>query len=406
MMISESDRRAVRTAWIGWAALFIVTASIIAAGSSRTVVPAYRIASLHWLAGQGLYDGMGVGGFVYLPQAAILFVPFALLPVVAGEVLWRLFNIGVFAIGIRGFSRLAGGRSETELFPLMTLVTLPLTWDCARNGQATVAMTGLMLLAVVDLTRRHWWRATLWLALSVSLKPLAVVLALLVLAIDRAMTWRMILAAIAVALLPFLMQHSSYVLDQYASFLHNTTTAAHVGVVKQGWAHLFSALRVLGMDVPERFQTLVRLGAAAGTLGLYGMVRRRFDPVRSAVSVFTLAVVYLVLFSPRTENNTYMLLGPAVALFLGEAILIEKRYVTGVLLSGLALGMLIGRMLQRTLAPQAEAIWLSPLLATGFAAYLLVRLFTDPMRREDRNGEDSAVPQAASPVDTADTDQV
>ena len=28
---------------------------------------------------------------------------------------------------------------------MMTLVAIPLTWDCARNGQATLALTGLML---------------------------------------------------------------------------------------------------------------------------------------------------------------------------------------------------------------------------------------------------------------------
>jgi hypothetical protein len=345
-----------------------------------------------------------VGGFVYFPQAAILFMPFALLPVVAGEVLWRLVNIGVFAFGLRGFSRLAGERSGTDLFPLMTLVTLPLTWDCARNGQATLIMTGLMLLAVVDVASHRWWRATFWLALSVSLKPLAIVLILLIVAIDRSMTWRMLLAATVVTLLPFMTQHTSYVLNQYAACLDNTTTAAHIGVVRQGWAHMFSALRVMGVDVPERFQTMVRLGAAVGTLALCGVARRRFDAARSAVYVFSLAAVYLVLFSPRTENNTYMMLGPAVAVFLGEAILIEKRYRAGILLSGLALGMVSGRTLQRMLAPQVEAIWLSPLMATGFAVYLLVRLFTEPTRQADIKGQGIVAPHAACPGNPTDTD--
>jgi hypothetical protein len=83
--------------------------------------------------------------------------------VVAGEVIWRLVNIAVFAFGIFHFARLVGGSSGKGLFPLMTLVTLPLAWDCARNGQATLVITGLMLLAVVDIVRTRWWRAVLWL---------------------------------------------------------------------------------------------------------------------------------------------------------------------------------------------------------------------------------------------------
>src|SRR3990172_7891217 len=100
-MLLISDKQSERTAWLGWVALFLVTAAIIMAGSSRSVVSAYRTAALSWFAGQGLYDGSGVGGFVYFPQAAILFAPFAMIPQTMGEVFWRLVNLGVFAVGLR-----------------------------------------------------------------------------------------------------------------------------------------------------------------------------------------------------------------------------------------------------------------------------------------------------------------
>src|SRR5574342_1221038 len=209
-MVSLTSRCAVRYAWIGWAALFLMVASIIVSGTDRTVVPSYRIAALNWLAGRGLYDGTGVGGFVYFPQAAILFVPFALLPQALGEVLWRFIIIGTFAAGLRGFAALVGEKTRKELFPLMTLVAIPLAWDCARNGQATLIMTGFMILAVVDAARNHWWRATLWLALSVAIKPLAIVVVLLIAATDRPMTWRVLLGMIILALTPFATQHPSY----------------------------------------------------------------------------------------------------------------------------------------------------------------------------------------------------
>ncbi len=386
-MVSLGGKSAVRYAWIGWAVLFLVTAAMIVAGSNRTVVPSYRIAALNWLAGQGLYDGTGVGGFTYFPQAAILFVPFAMLPPAMGEALWRLVIIGVFALGILSFARLAGERPGKELFPLMTLVTIPLAWDCARNGQATLALTGLMLLSIVDVARGRWWRATLWLSLGVAVKPLAIVLVLLVMAIERPMTWRVLLGMIALALSPFVTQQPAYVLQQYAACLHNTTTAVHVGAVVQGWTSPFTALRVAGVDVPERIQTVIRLAAAAGTLGLCFVTRRRHDAARSAIFVFSLAVLYLMLFSPRTESNTYAMLGPAIAVFLARAFVIEKRFAAGILLGGIAAALLGSRLLERLLTPHADTSWVPPLMAACFAAYTLVRLFADPEMLSDNKGD-------------------
>jgi hypothetical protein len=180
----------MRSAWTAWAALFVATAAIIASGSARSVVPAYRLGAENWLAGRSLYDGLGVGGFVYLPQSAVLFIPFSLFSSVAGEVLWRLANIGVFAAGLLRFGRLGGERTGDLLFPLMSAVAVPLVWDCARNGQATLAMAGLMLLAVADMARASWWRAALWLALAAAVKPLVVVLILLAAAIEPSLRWR------------------------------------------------------------------------------------------------------------------------------------------------------------------------------------------------------------------------
>jgi len=382
--VSFYNRRAMWLAWTGWAALFLVVAAMIVSGTTRTAVPPYRLAALNWIAGQGLYDGTGVGGFVYFPQAAILFVPFALLPQAVSEILWRLIIIGTFAVGLRGFAALAGDKTEKELFPLMTLVAIPLAWDCARNGQATLIMTGFMLLAVVDSARSRWWRATLWLALGVAIKPLALVLVLLIAVIDRPMTWRVLLGMIALALSPFAVQHPLYVFQQYSACLQNMTTAAHVGVVAHGWTTPFTALRaVAGVDVPERIQTIMRLIGAAVTLGLCFFARRRFDATRSAVFLFSLAVLYLMLFSPRTENNTYAMLGPAIGVFLACAFLVEKRTGEGILLAAMVFTLASSRVIERLVAPRAEAIWLPPLVAACFAVYLLARFFREPMMQTD-----------------------
>jgi len=367
-----------RNAWVAWAVLFFIVAAIIVLGSHRTVVPTYRLSALDWLAGRPLYDGSGVGGFVYFPQAAILFIPLAWLPPMPGEVIWRLINIGAFAVGLRAFARLAAGKTREEMFPLMTAVAIPLAWDCARNGQATLAMTGLMLLAVVDVAQARWWRATLWLCLGIAVKPLMFVLALLLAAVVRPMTWRALLGVAVLALAPFLFQHPAYVFQQYSGCWQNTMTAAHVGVAVQGWTSPFVTLGFLGVDVPERVQTAIRLVAAVITWLASIFVWRRFDAARSAVFTFSMAAVYLMLFSPRTENNTYAMLGPAFAVFAVQSLLIEKQRVEGILLTGVALATAGSRTFGRLMAPGVEPVWLAPVLAVLFAAYLLVRILERP----------------------------
>ncbi len=360
-------------------------AVIIASGSSRTSVPAYREGAVYWMAGRTIYVDPGVGGFVYLPQSAILFIPFALLPVVAEEVLWRFVNIGVFALGIFHFAGLTSGHSEKKLFPLMTLVCLPLAWNCARNGQATLIMTGLMLLAVVDIARSRWWRATLWLSLAVAIKPLAIVLVLLAMAIHRPLSWRVPAGMLVTALVPFVTQHPAYVMEQYAVFWSNLTKSVHVGSVDLRWTTPFNALQVAGIVVPEKVQTLLRVIAAFGTLALCYWSRLRYDAARSAVFVFSLTVIYLMLFSPRTEGNTYAMLGPAIAAFLAGAFLIEQRPKEGIVLSCIALAILGSRSIEHMLTPRAGTSWLSPFMAVCFAVYLLVTFFAD---RKDRAEED------------------
>lgn len=379
-----SDSNAERSAWIAWIVLFLVTAAIIASGSGRTVVPAYHDGAVDWIAGKTLFAHTGVGGFIYLPQAAILFIPFALLPVAVGEVVWRLVNIGVFAFGILQFARLVRGNAGNGLFPLMTLVTLPMAWDCARNGQATLIITGLMLLAVIDIAQTRWWRVVLWLCLGVAIKPLVIVLALLVVVIDRPLSWRLLVGMLLTALFPFLTQHPGYVLQQYADFWSSLTKAVHVGAVDKGWTTPFNALQVIGVSVPEKAQTLLRLAAALGTLALCWLSRRRHDAVRSAVFVFSLSVVYLMLFSPRTENNTYAMLGPVIAVFLAGAFLVERNRSEGLLLCCMAGAILGGRVIERLLTPHAGTSWVSPLVAVCFTAYLMVKFFRDMQVQQEQ----------------------
>jgi len=95
-------------------------------------------------------------------------------------------------------------------------------------------------------------------------------------------------------------------------------------------------------------------------------------------------VAYLMLFSPRTENNTYAMLGPAIAVFLAGAYLAEQRPREGLVLVGIVSAIVGGRVIERLLTPHAGTSWLSPLMAACFTGYLLFRYFRDMQASQEQ----------------------
>ncbi|HUE17162.1 MAG TPA: glycosyltransferase family 87 protein, partial [Planctomycetaceae bacterium] len=309
---------------------------LILVGSDHSVLSAYRDAALQWFSDRDIYNNTG-HGFLYLPSAAILFAPFAKLPIAASEITWRVLTIGSFAIAIRRLSTFAGRGLAVDLFPLMTLAALPPALSCARNGQSTLIMTALMMLAVVDLAATESsgprrWSATLWLSLSLAFKPLSAVMILVVGALDRRMAWRLFVGVGLVLLFPFLTQPPHYVAAQYVKSLEMFRASSHCGMIEL-WAQPFSVLALMGVNVAESVQTLIRAAAAFAALFLCWQAQRRHRSVRAVEYLFSFSVLYILLLNPRTENNTYAMLGPAIGLFAAPWIGNSRHRVAVVFLS-------------------------------------------------------------------------
>jgi hypothetical protein len=81
-----------------------------------------------------------------------------------------------------------------------------------------------------------------------------------------------------------------------------------------------------------------------------------------------------MLFNPRTENNTYAMLGPAIAVFCGQALLVERRPKTAAALATSAIVILGSHQITRWITPPPRAVWLAPLVCTGFLAFLAYSL--------------------------------
>ena len=92
--------------------------------------------------------------------------------------------------------------------------------------------------------------------------------------------------------------------------------------------------------------------------------------------LFSFSALYILLFNPRTENNTYAMLGPAIGLFTARWIVLSRHRIAVAFLSLLVLFLAAGDELVRATSPPGEHIWLKPFLAILFLAYLVFHLFS------------------------------
>jgi hypothetical protein len=333
----------------------------------------YRDASLKWLKGEDLYNHTGKG-FIYLPQAALVYMPFAKLPLIS-EVLWRIFSVLVFIFSLWRMAGVVAPYLQKSFFIIASLVAIPIAHAAGLNGQMNLLATAVMLLAIVAVNEQAWWRASFYLVFSLALKPITLPLILLVGILYPRMLWRIGLGFIVLFLLPFLAQEPAYVVSQYQGAIQMLSEAAAVGsqAALYEWAQFFGLLSHLKIEFSAIVQDGIRLVAAAITLLLCAKAKKTFPKNKALLFIFAFAMSYLMLFNPRTENNTYVMLAPALGFFLAGAFLIEKKRLKALFYMIPALGLALAHEITRQFTPEHR--WLQPLVTLIFCATVIYDLY-------------------------------
>ncbi len=330
--------------WVVWAcfALLVLIARLDSGDTIENVFSVYRDAGLRWLNGQDLYPAQF--RFNYFPPSAVFFAAWTWLPFGLEGAIWRVANIAMFAFGVWKISSCGERPIPRTRFFIATVVTIVLSASAARYGQLTLAMSGLMMAAVADVEDGGaLWRAAIYVALAVALKPLAIVLALLLVTIYPRLLWRTTIALAVFFLLPFLFQHTDYVLRQYADIPAMLQIRSHQ---RYQWQHLFALLEKVGWAPTNVEQTIMTGTAAVFVLYLCWRVRQRAPAVGAALTMYGLATSYILLFGTATERNTYAMLAPVIGLGAAMAWQSKDRYLLG-LMSAMAWIMLLSHTLQR-----------------------------------------------------------
>lgn len=353
-------------AWIGFVVL-VVAVKFDVAPSAGNVFNIYREAAIRWSQGLDLYPADLY--FNYLPSAAVLFLPWTWLPFEIGGALWRAINLLVFALGLARVCDVLETRHGNQVvyFPIATLFAITMAWSAARYGQMTLAMAGLMMLAVASLQRGDNWRAALFLAVAIGLKPPAIVLALVVIAVFPGVRVPALFFSLAIVTLPFLFQSADYVFEQYRAVPEMLLARA-----TRIWPypHVFGLLDSIGISTIAGQRTIVRVTTGLLVLGACWRVRRSNLPPGVSYYLYALPAAYILLLGEGTEHNTYAMMAPIMGLAMALA-LHERRKGTVITLAAMWLITVLSHTLMRSLPNVPLMAMLKPLVCVGLMAVLI-----------------------------------
>lgn len=362
-------------AWGYWLLIFCaIGADVIRRPFKHTTTPTYRLASTQWWAGQDPYTFRNHDGFLYLPQAAVLFTPFTWGPLLLGEILWRLVVFGLFAYALVRLHEFFLSRrhdNPDKTFFILSLLAVPSALASLRNAQFDLPLAALLILGTAEIASARWNRAVFWLCLGLALKPLMVVPMLLFGALYWKLIPRLIVGLLIVFALPLLHWNPAFAAHEYVRCAQTLIWAT--GAHEPRYSDLGALLEHVSLYPPDWLKTAARLVFAVLFLGLGAAAVQRLNRLNAAWTVGALSAVYLMLFNPRTETCSYVFLGPFVASLALLYVLEKKRRWLSYALGLAALGFACDAV------PVVHGLtdrWLKPLLALLFLPVVLEYIFS------------------------------
>lgn len=305
--------------WVVYAGVISALVAVDPKGHSATLE--YQRATGNWWSAKTLYRSRN--GYLYFPQFAVIYTPFELLPDRVGEPLWRVTCIASLALALwAAASRLAPDK-RAAAFLVATVLVLPSSFASARNGQVNMPLAACFLLTALALARERWWGASVLLAITLALKPISLAPILLCGVLYPRLRWPLIVSLLVMAVAPLAHFSPPYAAGEYAAFARNLGQAGNPK--GQSWCDFAGMLRVFRVDLPSSLQLGIRALAGLLTLGLCWKARKGADALAAGFAILFLSTIYLMLFNPRTETNSYVMLGAFVAVWAAVEGLVCRR---------------------------------------------------------------------------------
>ena len=270
----------------------------------------YHVAH-NWLNSQNLYSG-GIWSFLYFPQSAILYIPYAILPFKVSEVAWRLTNVILLATCLWKIVNFTPISNRNKFCILLTLAGYTVAMGSLREGQMTITIAALLIYSITLLLNNKWWECSILLILAIAIKPISVIYVGTVFILYKPLRLKLIILFVLALILPFICQHPSYALQQYKNFylvIHNAVIGTQGG---SNWAQLFSLIyNIFHIKIPNIISYPVRVVAGALIVIALYAYKKTYNTKFFLLLLLTFTGAYLMLFNPRTESNDYIILFPA-----------------------------------------------------------------------------------------------
>ncbi len=349
-----------------WILTTLVIAVIAIIQPHRCIAGIYRAAALAWMNGEPLY-APGLHGYLYFPTGALVYAPFLALPEPVASHLWRIALSAILFFSVRRYARLIDPRAAGYAAGAILMLSAPAATIDLLRGQMTLLLFALLLHATVDLATGREQRGGLLLAAALFVKPLALVPALLVFATIPGARRGLAVGALGGFLLSFVHDDPIYVLGQWVAMTAKLTTAAAPD--SGTWFDVGAALKTAGLLDPAATLFTLRAAAAVVCLALTFLALRRLDPATAAITAMSLGCCYLLLFNPRVEEGSYVMLAVLAA---GAAVVEGERPDGGNRAALLALLCLaLGTHMYGNTLYRPTAFWLKQVMAVGYVGFLV-----------------------------------
>jgi len=298
--------------------LAVVGVMVARDSSRRSVTPVFHLASERWWARSDLYADPR--GYHYLPQFALLFAPFHALPKPVGDVLWRGVSVGLVLWGLAAFLRRTAPDEPGRRFLVACALALAPCLGAVRNGQTNLAFAGLCMLLAAMLAAERPGASAICLVALIALKPLGLVLVLLAPWVYRRVLVPLVFGVTAFAALPFAVAPVDYAAAMYRGAW--THVSGWSVTTESRFADLTALLRTAGWTLSATASLALRAAAGLATLLLWWRAASRTREPWRALTLVLLGTIYLMLFNPMTEKNSYAIVAPAFA--VAAAVFLER----------------------------------------------------------------------------------
>ena len=369
-----------------------IAAMIVIDPTRRSVTPVYDAAVLRLLRGESLYDPLAFDGYLYSPPFALLYAPFSAFGPILSQLLWRGFSVGLLVFALWRAATALAPSQRFLLLGLGLLLALFGGLGAVRNGQSTILLAAVTLLAFDSAHRRQYAAAAVWAAVAFVAKPLGLVVALLIAgAWTAAAPWVacMLLTAL---LAPFAYGDFLYVIQQYWDFVRMLSNIAPGPETTRWWTDFEGLFRPAGVTIPPILDGAIRVAAGLATLIWTRRLARSSDYLTGAFFPGTLACAYMLLFNPRAEPNTYVLMAAPFGLIASYFLIVTRQWASGLAIATACVALGTGPFsyaVRALVNPWSKPLQLIVALAVAAAALTPRTRATDvgsgvePLRQDD-----------------------